>query len=94
MLLFDTQLRQDLKNYTKLLSSSSYLCLPIKVCESEIYGKHIVQPLDMHYLHLSLDTLAVTKICTKFLKEKIRFSHILIIWNRFYNPPATQEINL
>ena len=52
MLLFDTQLRQDLQNYTKFISSSSYSCLPIKVCESEVYAKHIVQPLDTHYLCL------------------------------------------
>ena len=30
--------------------------------------------------NLILGTLAVTKIYTKFLKVKIRFSHILIIW--------------
>ena len=52
ILLFDTQLKQDLQIYTKFLSSSSYSCLPIKVCESEIYAKHIVQPLDTHYLCL------------------------------------------
>ena len=44
--------------------------------------------------NLSLDTLAVTKICSKFLNVKIRFSHILITWKRFHNPPATQEIKL
>ena len=32
--------------------------------------------------NLSLDTLAVTKIYTKFLKVKIRFSQILIIWQK------------
>ena len=48
ILLFDTQLKQDLQIYTnKFLSSSSYSCLPMKVCESEVY-KHIVQPLNMH----------------------------------------------
>ena len=39
---YDTQLKQDLQIYTKFLSSSSYSCLPIKVCESEVYAKHIV----------------------------------------------------
>ena len=53
ILLFDTQLKQDLQIYTnKFLSSSSYSCLPMKVCESEVYAKHIVQPLDTHYLCL------------------------------------------
>ena len=50
MSLFDAQLRQDLQIYTKFLSSSSYSCLPIKVCESEVYTKDFVQPLDTHYL--------------------------------------------
>ena len=45
--------------------------------------------------NLSLDKLAGTKIYTKFLKVKIRFSHILIIWLKdFKFPPATQEIKL
>ena len=82
ILLFDTQLKQDLQIYPKFLSSSSYSCLPMKVCESEVYAKHIVQPLDsITYAcfrkNLSLDTVAVTKICTKFLKVKIRSSYIL-----------------
>ena len=48
ILLFDTQLKQVLQIYTnKSFSSSSYSCLPMKVCESEVY-KHIVQPLDTH----------------------------------------------
>ena len=87
ILLFDTQLKQVLQIYTnKSFSSSSYSCLPMKVCESEVY-EHIVQPLDTHcscffLRNLSLDTLAVTKIYTKFQKVKIRFSHILIIWQK------------
>ena len=32
--------KQDLQIYAKSLSSSSYSCLPIKVCESEVYAKH------------------------------------------------------
>ena len=53
LLLFDTQLKQVLQIYTnKSFSSSSYSCLPMKVCESEVYAKHIVQPLDTHYLCL------------------------------------------
>ena len=32
--------------------------------------------------NLSLDTFAVTKSYTKFLNVKIRFSHILIIWQK------------
>ena len=36
----------------KFLSSSSYLCLPMKVYESEVYAKHIVQSLDTLYLYL------------------------------------------
>ena len=49
MLLFDTQLKQDLQIYKKFLSSSSYSRLPIKACECEVYAKHIVRPLDTHY---------------------------------------------
>ena len=48
ILLFDTQLKQVLQIYTnKSFSSSSSLCLPMKVFESEVY-KYIVQPLDTH----------------------------------------------
>ena len=49
---YDTQLKQDLQIYTKFLSSSSYSRLPIKVCESEVYAKHVVQSLDTHYFCL------------------------------------------
>ena len=35
-------------NLHKSFSSSSFSCLPMKVCESEVYTKHIVQPWDMH----------------------------------------------
>ena len=53
LFLFDRQLKQVLQIYTnKPFSSSSYSCLPMKVCESEVYAKHIVQPLDTHYLCL------------------------------------------
>ena len=49
ILLFDTQLKQVLQIYTnKSFSSSSYSCLPMKVSESEVYSKHIAQPLDTH----------------------------------------------
>ena len=47
---FDTQWKQDLQIYTKFISSSSYSCLPIKVCEFAVYAKRIVQPLDTYYL--------------------------------------------
>ena len=53
---FNTQLKQDLQIYTKFLSSSSYSCLTIKVCESAVYAKRIVQPLDTHYLCLFVVT--------------------------------------
>ena len=60
--------------------------LPIKVCKSEIYANHIVQPWDMHYTYffwnnLSLDVLVVTKILPRFFKE-------------FQNLTATHEIKL
>ena len=63
---------------------------------SEIYAKHIVQHICHTFfrINLSLETLVVTKIYTEFAKIKIRFSHIIIIWKRFHNPPATQEIKL
>ena len=32
----------------KSFSFSSFSCLPMKVCEPEVYAKHIVQPWDMH----------------------------------------------
>ena len=45
---FDTQLKQVLQIYTnKSFSSSSYSCLPMKLCASEV-NKHIVQPFDAH----------------------------------------------
>ena len=53
---YDTQLKQDVQISTKFLSSSSYSRLPIKVCESVVYAKHIVQPLDTHYLFLFVVT--------------------------------------
>ena len=53
---YDTQLKQDLQIYTKFLSSSSYSCLPIKVCKSAVYAKRVAQPLDMHYLCLFVFT--------------------------------------
>ena len=70
----------------KSFSSSSFLCLPMKVYESEVYAKHIVQSWEMHCAcpirsYLSLDVLVVTKIFPKFFK-------------RFQNPPATHEIKL
>ena len=41
----DKKLRHVLLNYTnKSFSSSSFSCLPIKVCEPEVYAEHIVQP--------------------------------------------------
>ena len=86
---YDTQLKQDLQIYTKFLSSSSYSCLPIKVCESAVYAKRIVQPLDTHYLFLFVVTCSHQN-----LQVKIRFSQIFVIWKRFHNPPATQEIKL
>ena len=53
ILVFNTQLKQDLQIYAnKFISSSSYSCLPMKVCESEIYAKHIVQHMDTDYLYL------------------------------------------
>ena len=67
-LMTDIALRYTvLQIYTnRSLSSSSYSCLLMKVCESEVY-KHIVQPLGTHcscsfFRNLCLDTLAVTKI--------------------------------
>ena len=45
----DTKLRHVSQSYTnQFFSSSSFSCLPMKVCESEVYAKHIVQPWDMH----------------------------------------------
>ena len=86
---YDTPLKQDLQIYTKFLSSSSYSCLPIKVCESAVYAKRIVQLLDTHYLFLFVVTYSHQN-----LQAKIRFSQIFTIWKRFHNPPATHEIKL
>ena len=55
LLLFE-QLKQVLQIYTnKSFSSSSYSYSPMKVCESEVYSKHIVQPLDTHLSCLFLE---------------------------------------
>ena len=60
----------------------------MKVSESEVYAKHVVQSFEHVLLisffrrNLSLHTLAVTKIYAKFLKVKIRFSHVPIIWQK------------
>ena len=98
-MLFDTQLKQDLQIYTKFLSSSSYSSLPIKICESEVYAKHIVHPLDTHYLCLfsekseSGDTYSHQKLSkTSEGKNSIQ-SHPYYL-ETFHNPPATQEIKL
>ena len=70
----------------KSFSSSSFSCLPMKVCESEVYARHIDKSWDMHWVcpiwsYLSLDMLVVTKIFTKFFKK-------------FQNLTATHEIKL
>ena len=90
ILLLGTQLRHILQIYTnKLFSSSSCSCLPMKICEPEVYAKHIVQPWEIHCAcifcnNLSLKMLVVTKIFPKFLKVNIRFSHILISWKKYF----------
>ena len=86
---YDTQLKQDLQIYTNFLSSSSYSRLPMKVCESAVYAKRIVQPLDTHYLFLFVFTWSHQN-----LQVKIRFSEIFVIWKRFHILPATLEIKL
>ena len=94
-LIADIALRYTVKTsftnlHKSIFSSGSYSCLPIKVWESEVYAKHVVQSFEHELLmpffrkNLSLDTLAVTKIYTKFLKGKIRFSHIPIIWQKHF----------
>ena len=85
-MLFDTQLRHVSQSYTnKSFSSSSFSCLPMKVCQPEVCAKRIVQLSDMHctcllWTNLSLDMLVVTNIVSRFFKE-------------FQNLPATHEIS-
>ena len=46
----DTKLRSVSQSYTnQFFSSSSFSCLLMKVCESEVYAKHIAQTWDMHW---------------------------------------------
>ena len=49
----DIALRYTVKtcfaNLHKPFSSSSFAYLPMKVCESEVHAKFIVQPWDMHF---------------------------------------------
>ena len=99
ILLFDTQLKQDLQIYTKFLSSSSYSCLPIKICESEVYAKHSVQPLDTHYVCLFSEKSQSWYTCSHQHLYKISDGKNRILSHpyhlkRFHNPPATQEIKL
>ena len=100
LLLFDTQLKQVLQIYTnKSFSSSSYSCLPMKVCESEVY-KHVVQPLDMHCSFFFSEKCESWYACSHQNLYKISEgknpiqSHSYHLAKRFHNPPATQEIKL
>ena len=100
ILLFDTQLKQVLQIYTnKSFSSSSYSCLPMKVCESEVY-KHIVQPLDTHCSCFFLEKFESWYACSHQNLYKISEgknsiqSHSYHLTKRFHNQPATQEIEL
>ena len=100
LLLFDTQLKQVFQTYTnKSFSSSSYSCLPMKVCESEVY-KHIVQPLDTHCSCFFLEKFESWYACSHQNLYKISEGknsiqlHSYHLTKRFHNPPATQEIKL
>ena len=74
-IVFDTQLKQDLQIYRKFLSSSSYSCLPIKLCKSAVYAKRIVQPLDTHYLCLFVFTCSNQNLCKIFEGKNSIQSH-------------------
>ena len=88
ILLFGTQLKHVFQVSTnKSFSSSSYSCLPMKICESEVcvnillsFWTHITR--GFFGRNLILDTVAVIKIYIKFLTVKIRFSNFLIIWKK------------
>ena len=69
---FDTQFKQDLQIDTKFYSSSSYSCLPIKVCESAVYAKRIVQPLDTHYLFLFVVTCSHQNLQVKIILSSVK----------------------
>ena len=87
ILLFDTQFKKVLQIYTnKSFSSSSYSCLAMKVCESEVY-KHIVSLLDMDCSCFFSEKFESWSACShqnlcKISEGKIWFSHIFIIWQK------------
>ena len=83
----------------KSFSSSSYSCLPMKVCESEVY-KHIVQPLNTHCSWFFSEKSGSWYACSHQNLYKISEgknsiqSHSYHLAKRFHNPPTTQEIKL
>ena len=86
-------------NLHKSFSSSSYSCLPMKVCKSEVY-KYIFQPLDTHCSCFFLEKFESWYTCSHQNLYKISEgknsiqSHSYCLVKRFHNPPATQEIKL
>ena len=72
----------------KFFSSSSFSCLPVKVCKAEVNVINILFSLGIFITHglfwsnLSLDMLVVTNLFPIFLEVKIQFSHILINWKK------------
>ena len=88
LLLFDTQLKQVLQIYTnKSFSSSSYSCIPMKVCESEVYSKHIAQPLDTYCSRLFSEKFESWYACShqnlyKICEGKNSIQLHSYIWNK------------
>ena len=85
--------------YTVKTSFAVKSCLPMKVCESEVY-KNIVQPLDTHCSCFFSEKYESSYACSHQNLNKISEgknsiqSHSYHLAKRFPNPPATQEIKL
>ena len=65
ILLFHTELRHVFQSYTnKSFPSSSFSCLPMKVCQPEVYAKYIVHSSGMHYTCLFLEQFESWYVCS------------------------------
>ena len=85
--------------YTVKTSFAVKSCLPMKVCESEVY-KNIVQLLDTHCSCFFSEKCESWYACSHQNLNKISEgknsiqSHSYHLEKWFHNPPATQEIKL
>ena len=72
----------------------------MKACEFEVYAKHIVQPLGIHFkclfwCNLNLDMLVAAKILSQISESKNSIqSNSYQLEKIFLNPPPKKEIML